>query len=91
MPYRSAGLNYARSDESSYRKVQVWLTNSTADDLLRLGLDGRTGAVRKTAAELAAAMKRTEVLEDIAQRDPDGKVKKRAEKLLQDLKLDELF
>ena len=33
MPYRSAGLNYARSDESSYRKVQVWLTNSS-DELL---------------------------------------------------------
>ena len=31
MPYHSAGLNYARSDENSYRKVQVWLTNSTAD------------------------------------------------------------
>ena len=65
--------------------------HARAEDLLRLGLDGRTGAVRKTAADLAAAMKRTDVLEDIARRDPDKGVKKRAEKLLQDLKLDELF
>lgn len=31
MPNHSAGLNYARSDENSYRKVQVWLTNTTHD------------------------------------------------------------
>lgn len=59
--------------------------------LLRLGLKGGNGALRKTAAEVGAAMKRTDVLEKVAQVDLDTKVRIRAEKLLQDLKLDELF
>lgn len=62
-----------------------------ADDLLHLGVDGKTGPVRKTAAELATAMKRTDVLEKLARLDPDRAVRKRAEKLLLDLKVNELF
>lgn len=45
-------------------------------------LDGRDGAVRKAAADLAAALEDTAVLAELAATDPDASVRRRAAKLL---------
>jgi len=62
-----------------------------AGAVLDLGLEGKDGAVRKPAAALAAAMGKADVLEGLIRGDPDKGVRKRAQKLLDDLALDKLF
>lgn len=56
--------------------------HAQAGVVLELGLGGADGPLRKAAAELAAAMGRTDVLEDLARHDPDKGVRARAKKLL---------
>lgn len=85
------------SDAGRYRLLGLldWMCahpeHPHAGDVLDLGLDGKDGAVRKPAAVLAAAMGKTDVLEALVRRDPDKGVRKRAQKLLDELALDELF
>ncbi len=65
-----------------------WMTGHPEDELapevLDLGLRGRSGAFRKAAAALAAALGRVDVLEKLKRGDPDKSVRKRAAKLLGD-------
>jgi len=56
--------------------------HAQAGVVLELGLGGKDGPPRKAAAELAAAMGRADVLDDLARNDPDRGVRARAEKLL---------
>jgi hypothetical protein len=59
-----------------------------AEDGLQLGLDGRDGMKRKAAVDLSAAMGRSDTLERFVRDDPDKSVRIRAQKLLDDLRLD---
>ena len=85
------------SDAGRYRLLGLldWMCehaeHQQADDVLRLGLAGRDGATRKPAAALAAALREADVLEGLIRTDPDKGVRKRAQKLLEDLELDALF
>lgn len=78
----------ADNDAGRYRLLGLmdWMRghphHPRADAMLEFGLNGRDGALRKAATELAAAMRRTDVLDSLARLDPDKGVRKRAEKLL---------
>lgn len=85
------------SDAGRYRLLGLldWMCahpqQPQANAVLALGLEGKDGAVRKPAAALAAAMGQRSVLEELVRQDPDKGMRKRAQKLLDDLALDELF
>ena len=80
-----------KDDVGKYRLLGLldWMTShpdhQQASDVLGLGLKGKAGDVRKTAAALAFALGQIGVLEKLRGDDPDKGVRKRAEKLLADL------
>jgi hypothetical protein len=77
-------------DAGKYRLLGLldWMTShpdhQLAPDVLGLGIKGKGGDVRKTAAALALALGRTDVLEKLRRDDLDKWVRNRAEKLLGD-------
>lgn len=85
------------SDAGRYRLLGLldWMCahpdQPQATTVLDFGLDGKDGAVRKPAAVLAAALHKTDVIEELVRRDPDKGVRKKAQKLLDDLALDKVF
>lgn len=85
------------SDAGRYRLLGLldWMCahpdHPHAGAVLDLGLKGKDGAMRKPAAALAAAMGKTDVLKALARGDPDKGVRKRAQKLLEDIAVDKLF
>jgi hypothetical protein len=79
--------NNQKANEFILLGLMDWMTNSPkhlhARIVLKEGLDGKTGAMRKTAAELAFAMGDLETLESMSSEDPDLSVRRKANLLLQ--------
>jgi len=85
---RRAGSVKEDPDAAQYCLLGIadWMTSTPqhlrSGEVLDLCLSASVGAVRRTAADLASAMGRTEILESLAASDPDRSVRRRAERLL---------